>query len=300
MPKFALLKKVSFNFTEQTSLTNEFLLSHLTDKVFFESFDNTLNLFKRIHSLLGNGMVEILNCDYNETLLLQAFYLEESTDDVHENIILIKRKIRENDSYTFLDFDSEKSEDDKYSYLDVEMSDVLNLLKNKYSHSGVCVHSDGSLSNIEYVNIYNKDTHSGIMKILQPDGSYVENKYVDVNMIVHKHEKENPTEAEFATLLQQKIDDETANYIYCQKDFSIGLLNCHYQIIGINKNNIMSEIIGENIYGDVFVGLENKLNDDERILNLDATIFEKIVKLCKSSDFKPKNSLFCNLYYELA
>ena len=65
------------------------------------------------------------------------------------------------------------------------------------------------------------------------------------------------------------------------------------------KNDTISKLIGDEIYGDVVVGLENNLNDDSRILNLDKGLFDKIIKLTQIEKFAPKNQYFCNIYKEL-
>jgi hypothetical protein len=299
MTKFALLKNVSFNFSETEVLSNELLESHLDGKVFFHDFTGTADLFEKMHSHLGKCMVEILNCKYDETFLLQAFYSENSTTEVHENLIIVKRKINENDSYTFLEFDSNNPSTDIYTYYDVLLNDLYDVLKGKYNHKGIIIRSDNSISDVVFYDKYNKDNHSGELKITKTDGSIDTYKYISINSIVSKHENDNLSPEEFSKVLQEHIDSTESNYLYAQKDFGLGILNCYYQMIGIVKNDTISKLIGDEIYGDVIVGLENNLNDDSRILNLDKILFEKITKLTQITNFTPKNEYFCNIYKEL-
>jgi hypothetical protein len=299
MTKFALLKNVSFNFSEKDVLSKEFLESHLDGKVFFHDFTGTKDLFEKMHTHLGKCMVEILNCKYDETYLLQAFYPENSSTEVHENLVIVKRKINEKDSYTFLEFDSSNPTTDVYIYCDVLLDDLLDVLESKYNHKGIIVRSDNSVDNIAFYDKYNKDNHSGELKITKTDGTTNTYKYISINSIVSKHENDNLSPEEFSKVLQEHIDSTESNYLYAQRDFGLGILNCYYQIIGIIKNDTISKLISDEIYGDVVVGLENNLNDDSRILNLDKELFEKIIKLTQMTNFSPKNEYFCNIYKEL-
>lgn len=299
MTKFALLKNVSFNFSETDVLSNEFLESCLDGKVFFHEFEGTTDLFEKIHTHLGKCMVEILNCKYNETHLLQAFYPENTPGEVHENLVIVKRKINENDSYTFLEFDYSNPSTDIYTYCDVLLIDIIDILNSKYNHKGVIVHSDNSINNIIFYDKYNKETYSGELKITKSNGSVDTYKYISINSIVSKHENDNLSPEDFSKVIQEHIDRTESNYLYAQRDFGLGILNCYYQMIGIMKNDTISKLIGDEIYGDVVVGLENNLNDDSRILNLDKGLFDKIIKLTQIENFAPKNQYFCNIYKEL-
>jgi len=299
MAKFALLKNVSFNFTDVSTISDELLESHLRDKIFFHEFTSTSDLFEKIHLHLGNCMVEILNCKYDENNLLQAFYPENTQTEFHENLVIVKRKINENDTYTFIGYDAENLSTDIYTYHDVSINDVYDIFKNKYNYRGIIVHSNEDIEDVIFSDKYDTDTHSGKLNITKCDGTSNEYKYININSLVSKHEKDNLSEEQFAKVLQNHIDSTESNYLYAQKDFGMGLLNCYYQIIGISKNEIISRLISDDIFGDVIVGLENNLNNDNRLLNLDKTLFNEIVKITKLTDFTPKNEYFCNIYYEL-
>jgi hypothetical protein len=127
-------------------------------------------------------------------------------------------------------------------------------------------------------------------------------EYLNVKNIMHRLNEKNQgniNESDFSNILSQKLDSSGAHYIYSQMDISVGLLNCYYETIGLSKNNIVSELLGTDVYGDVIIGLENHLNDDNRILTMDTNIFNKILKFTKNKNFKVKNEYFCNIYYEL-
>ena len=47
----------------------------------------------------------------------------------------------------------------------------------------------------------------------------------------------------------------------------------------MTKIKIMSEILNDNVYGNVIITLECHLNNDQRILNIDNLLFSIIVKI---------------------
>lgn len=294
--KLALLKKVSFN------VTDENIQLYLSDKVSFHKFDGTLNLFHKINELLGNNMLEVINCYYDEQYLIQAFYIENTSTDVHENIVFVKRLILEQDSYTYIGVTPETlQKSDQFVYTDIQICDIEVILRKKYANDGVMVGDDGSIIDVSYTTTYDKDNHTGTLTTKINNETNVL-KYINVSALVNKNEGSILSSEQFAEMLEKKIEDEKCNCFYLQKDFKMGLLNCYSPIVGNVKNEILSKLIGDQMYGNIMVGLENHLNDDNRILSLNSSVFKKIINLCSCTDenFKPKNELFCNIFYEIS
>ena len=291
MTKFALLKKVSFN------VTNTNVSLYLSDKVSFHEFNGTINLFNKIHEFFGNMLIDILNCDYNETYLLQAFFLENTEDDVYENMIIVKRKINKNDKYVFTT-EKELIENDTFEYTDVTYDDIETILLKKYHTEGVQIEDDDTLTNIKYNVKYDHENHTGKLNITVDNLTH-SITFLNYPSLVKSYEKDNLNSEQMTSLVSTKISETGAQYFYTQKEFKLGLLNCYCPIYGQNKNEIMSKLLEEIVCGNCYVGLENHLNDDTRILSCNSDIIKKILKFMETKDYKIKNPHFCNIFYEL-
>ncbi len=292
MTKLALLKKVSF------AVTNTNIGLHLSDKVSFHEFNGTIQLFRKINELLGNGMVEILNCDYDETYLMQAFYLENMNDDVYENIIITKRKINQNDQYVYTT-EPELLVKDDFEHVDITMTDIERIMLRKCSTSGVQIEDNGTMTNINYNIVYDNDLHTGTLSVTI-NGYSQSLKFLNYPSLVKLHERDNLTSEQFSKAVSDKVVESQAQYFYTQKEFGLGLFNCYCPLFGHEKNEIMSKLLSENISGTSYIGLENHLNEDSRIMSLDTTMVNKILKFMSTTGFKQKNGIFCNIYYELS
>ena len=286
MPTFALLKNVSFKFKNTFDcLSVNVFKEYLNDKVEYIDFVNTSDLFIKLNSIFLNaGNIDVVNCNYDKFHLSQGFCFDNGVDDFYHNFVIVKRKINENDSYTYLHFDDKLP--DPYEYVDITYDDIVSILRNKHVYTGVMIYSSGEIRNTEYINIYDNNTHCG--KLILENAQEI--SYF--NMASHFNASD-----ECSDVLSEKINNSNAKYLYTQKNIEICLLNCYSQTEGFVKNEIVSKLFNGDVYGDVFLGLENYLNDDVRLLKLDNLLFEKIMHI--SSSFKQKNSLFFNVYYEL-
>lgn len=296
MTKLALLKKVSFNVTDSN------IGLYLSDKVTFHDFDGTINMFRKINELIGNGMIEIINCDYNETYLMQAFFLENIENEIYENILITKRKINPNDTYIYTT-ESELLVKDDFEHVDVTFEDIERIMLRKYNLEGVQIEDDGVMSNIYYNVTYDKNTYTGLLNItIGEHNNSVTNsvKFLNYPALVKLHEKDNLTPEQFEKMVSDLINESQCQYYYTQKEFGLGLFNCYCPLFGASKNEIMSKMMGENICGNSYIGLENHLNNDNIMIPLNVNMVNKILKFLSVTDFKQKNGSFCNIFYELS
>lgn len=301
MTKFALIKDFSFNFkNEFVSLENSKIFKSLEGKVEFIEFSSTIDFITKVTSIMGNCILEVLNCNYDKNTLIQAFYLENDSS-VHEKLIMVKRLIMENDTYTYTEFNPSDPNTDKFKYLDMTIDDVVNIVRSKYVHNGIIVNTVGNVQSVEYIDTYDDTTDSGTLCVSKNGSDIYTIKYLNLKNIMQKsnENKEKLNEEQFAHLIEQKLDSTEATYIYSQTDASIALVNCYYETVALNKNNVISAILGSDIYGDVLIGLENHLNDDNRILSLTPELFSKLTEMLKTKNTKIKNKHFYNIYYEL-
>lgn len=297
MTKLGLLNQVSFSATHMQDNLNT-----LHENITFLEFNGTLDLFHKINEILGNNMIEVQNCSYDEKYLIQAFVTENNVSNVHDKIILVKRLINDNDSYTFLGYDSEslKNKDD-FTYLDIEKSDVELILKRKSSLKYVIVTMDGKLENVE-CSISQEDKNIGNITIIKSDSNKKSFKFINIPCLCSDDDNKKTPE-ETNDIITKKIENITAtnqiDFYYSQHSFCMGILNCYSPMFGIEKNERVSNLFGVDFYGDILIGLENNLNDDDRLLDIDDVLFNKIEKIFNKSNPNTKNKLYCNIYYEL-
>lgn len=304
MCKFALFKNFSFNFTNEFSeFSNHSKFGHdsIAKDVAFVDFDNTVDLITKIATELDDVLkkfperppLDVLNCLYTKDTLIQGFYVE-SGESVYEKIIFVKRKILNDDSYTYVNFDPS---DDKFEYLDMQLDDIVKIIKGKYVSNALVISSSGNIKNIECMDTYDDASDSGVLKISH-DEIIREVKYLNVKNILKKFGSNEPNEEELSKILSEKIDSTGSTYVCTQLEFSLGLLNCYCEVVAMNKNDVISGLMDMDVYGDVIITLENHLNDDSRLLDITPELFNKILDN-KQKNFTMKNKYFCNVYYEL-
>lgn len=300
--KFVLIENISFKLDNNfQNISKNEIQSRFDTGVTYYDFDGTLDLFKQMNKLMGNNMLELINCSYDTTTVIQSAYIENDTS-IHQKIIFFKRKLRVDDSYTFLEFNPESP--DLYEYEDMTIDDLVNILYNKYVHTGIILYSNGNMENIEYIYDDNEnDTMYGT--ILYKKNSSVINsaKYLHLINIVQNLKDESSDdkldELKYNSKIEEKMNELQCTHLYNQKDFKIGTFNCYYPVFGEQPNSIMSELLNEQVYGNVIITLETRLNNDERLLNLDTKLFQLIMNTIKNPNFVPKNKHYFNIYYEL-
>lgn len=300
--KFALIENVSFkllnNFDE---LRKEKLQSHFDNGVTYHNFSDTIDLFSQMNKIMGSNMLELINCSYDKNTVIQSAYIENDTS-LHQKIIFFKRKLRIDDSYTFLEFNPENA--DLYEYEDITRDDLVNILYNKYVHTGIILYSNGYMENIEYTyNENDNDNTYGNITYRRQNDSTHNAKYLHLINIMQNLKDDTPDENVDESLYKEKMEEKMnelqCTHLYNQRDFSLGTFNCYYPIFGEQLNEIMSKLLNDKVYGNVIVTLETRLNNDERLLNLNTTLFESIVKTISVPNFVPKNKHYFNIYHEL-
>jgi len=280
-----LLKNVSFDVKN-----DEDIEMNLKNSFEIHTYKTTMDLFKLMQSLLGEGLIQIINCEYDDKTVIQACYLDKklSDDELHKNMLFYKRKINENDTYTFMNYETTN-----YNYVDVSIDDIKQILQNKFKHKGVIVTFDGDLIDVEYSQFVNPNENVGTMKIKGiKEDYYKEFKYYLVSNMHDKFEDEN-----FESLLSNELMKENTEFVEDKLNLNICALNLYYKLTDTKCNDTISKLRNAKICGDVLVGLENIHNDDDRIFNLNSETFEKLLKFDINTN-KSKNSCFCNVYYE--
>lgn len=299
--KFVLIENAQFKLEESfQNISKSSLYSRFGEGTTFYDFDGTIDLFTQMNKLMGSNMLELVNCSYDTNTVIQSAYVENDLS-THQKIIFFKRKLRVDDSYTFLEFNP--SGDDIYEYEDITIDDLVNILYTKYIHNGIILYADGSIENIEYTYDSNQTDHSYGSITYKRQGSVHCAKYLHLINIMQNMKDElgvdTVDENMFNSKMGEKMNELSCTHLYNQRDFSMGTFNCYYPVFGVSKNEVMSKLMNDQIYGNVIITLETRLNNDERLLNLDSTLFQAILSTIKNTKFVPKNKHYFNIYHEL-
>jgi hypothetical protein len=292
MVKLALLKDVSFK------IENSDIKSHLEGKVSFIEFDGTIDLFHKIHDVFSGYVVDIINCHYDDTYLIQGFSISKNTEKTHGNYFLVKRKINSPDQYVYTS-ENELKENDTFEHVDIEMEDIENILINIYCNKCVQVDPNGELTDLIYKVDYD-DKITGTFSILDKEYTTIESfKFIDMEYFLSFQKANNLNETQYSKLMSDVIIEHSIKYLYLRKQFELGLFDCYCPVMCDEKNIILTELFKDTISGKCYVGLENDLEDDLKALHFDKNVFNKLLNFLKSTNKKPKNNLFKNIFYEL-
>jgi len=291
MSKIAILKNVLFESkTTFESLSDENILINFKDKIDFVEIKGTLDIYIQLKQVFGNlSDIEISNCDYNLTSLLQSF----STED-NNNIVLVKRKLHDNDTYTFLEFNPNEPENDKYQYENIDIEDCINLYRSKSILKGIYVEHDGTKKEQEFIILKNTED---VGKILLKN-SEKELVYLNISNLINEHQ--NIEEEKLNEIIKEKMNAYCAEYIYTQITMGLFVLNFYCQSFSHHKNDILSNMTGNDIYGNVLIFLQNNTNNDnDRILPMNMNFFDKLYTAIKNKrQIKMSNEYFFNIFKE--
>jgi hypothetical protein len=300
MGKLAILKSVSFEVKNNfEDLTNEIIQNYLKDKLEFIDFDNTTNMFKIIKKTFGENVdadIEVANCYYNNKSVIQSFSVDNDSELLHSNIILVKRIISDNDTYTFSEFDPSNPDSDNYKYEDITIEDITKIMRKKSVINAIDICCDGKLSN-ENIILLNQNNDVG--KIL------LENKkkeifYLNVSNIMNKYNN-SENENKIDEIIKEKTNAYCTTHFFTQIDIGLGILNCYCENSSETKNEIISKLINHDIYGNAIVFLQSNFdNDTDTFLDLDLDLFNRLFDIITNNKkIKRKNGYFFNIYKEL-
>lgn len=300
MVKLAVLNSVSFDKKERFEDLDYFkFVNYLEGKVKFEEFEGTLGLFKIIKetfSYIENPDIDVDNCYYNKDSLMQAFSINNNNESLHNNIIVVKRKIHKNDTYTFTEF-NEAENNDPYIYEDVTMNDIINILQRKSIIKCVIVKDNGEVINDNMIYLNSNDDVGKI--ILQQNRKEI--LYLNISNIIIKHTNDNETSNKIDVIIDQKAHAYGANYIFTQIDSGLGILNCFCQSFAKRKNEKMSNLLNYDIFGDTILFLQSNYdNDTDTYLDINIELFNRLYDaVTNKKKIKRENDNFFNVYREL-
>ena len=201
MGKLAILKSVSFGHKDTfDEISDDKITIYLQDKVVYKEFTNTLELYSILQEIFRHGAdIEIVNCHYDEIYLTQALCVNNDNDELHTSTVIVKRLIHDEDTYTFLEFDTNNPDSDVYTYSDVSNNDIMDIIRRKTVIPVVCINTDGKIMNDEIIILVNKeDVGKIVVKNMNRELSYV--NISSITNINHNKCKE-----ELEQILKEKI-----------------------------------------------------------------------------------------------
>lgn len=285
------------NITSFSQITEDILREKLNNVIFYD-VNNTLDMYKKINDVLycgdPNKLIDIANCYYDNKILIQAFYIDDSNKQ-----ILVKRKINPNDSYTFMDFKfSENPSEicDPYELLDITIEDIMNLIIRQYSYCAVLVRTNLTEENIEII----LNTTADIVGNIEIKNDNII-KYMNMRNWLNQNnfDNENADPDKLEEELHKYIYNNGIQYMYSKHNTPIGMFNLIAPITSTEKNHKLSHILNQDVFGDCYLWLEenSESSQEHMTLRLDIELFNKIAH-DKCSIDKRKNKLFYNIYYE--
>lgn len=303
MVKLAILKSVSFETKKSFSeLSDEYIKNYLVDKLNFIDFNNTIELFQIVKNTFQGYIdpdIEVTNCHYDRKSIIQSFIVDNENDLIHNNIILYKRKIGENDTYTFSEYNPFDPESDIYQYEDVTIGDIMNIIKKKSIIKCIDISYDGKLFNENIILLNQNDDVGKILLENKKEDKKREIYYLNMSNIINKYNSEN--ENKIDEIIKEKTNAYCTTHFFTQIDIGLGILNCYYENSSEVKNELISKLIGHDIYGNVVVFLQSNFdNDTETFLDLDIDLFQRLSEtIIGGKKIKRKNGYFFNIYREL-
>ena len=294
MDKHIVHCKISpvFKWSSFDDLTRENISNNIEKKSY--RITSTRDLYEKIAELMGvpeGGILNVNNVMYDKDTVTQSL----TFDDDELNQIFVKRKIdTENFTYTFMEYSHDKDFD--YQYLNITDDDVINIIRYKYIHKGLHLLTDGTAEEMEY--ILNFDNNE-IGNILVKTGDDINSmKFLDVRYVI-SGAGDNDVNTQIAKILDDTPD---IKYIYSQHNAEICIFNCLTECVASTKNSNVSKILGCEIWGNCYVGIDDFNNDISTTIDLTKELFTEILAHAGDSgvDFNVKNKVFCNIYKEMS
>lgn len=298
MPKIVNLKSYSFE-TKQSfdDIKKEKIVKSLEGKLDFYEIKNTTEMFFCLQNIFGNkSNMDITNCKFDKDYLYQSFSVDKDNENLHSNIVITKRKIKDDDTYTFLGFNPSIPETDIFEFVDITIDDIVDIIRNKTVLPALIIKDNGEIVN---ENLLYLNRNDDVGKILL-ESNNKEILYLNVANIVNS-QKNLENENIIENIIKEKSSAYGTNYIFTQISIGLSLFNCFYHSFAENKNETMSNLVQHDIYGDSIIFLQNNSdNDTDTIINLNKELFEKIFDIIVNNKrLKRKNNHFFNIYKEL-
>jgi hypothetical protein len=299
---------------ENETINNSFI--NETDEYlqYFEGItheiNNTEDFFNSIKDILkleNNMFININNIYYDKNIIVQSIV----NSDLPDVEVLIKRKIEYNNptniinipknfSYSFGEF-IYADKIDPYIYVDITYDEYIILLKKMSIRKGVKINGT-IMEQIEYIIIDDTDIYGKMLIKHNAKSTVIE--FLNIKNVILKYNQDNENNNS-TTSLESQIDiyiterNNDVKFIYSQHNIGIGILNCMYEIKNTEKNSIISKIIGCDIFGTCYVGIDDHNKDTFMPIDLFVNDIEEISKKTYDEYFQKKNPYFCNFYREL-
>jgi hypothetical protein len=272
-------------------------IANTIDTVEF-TFDGTRDLLSQLNNILNaqqGDTMEISNVSYDDKYLIQTYSLTENPC----NEIIVKRKLKQNDCYTFTHNILEGIEED-FEYVDFKRDDVIAAIRSKFVHKSLFVAPTNIINEVELLMTKINDDNDEIGNLFVKNistGQISSHKFLFLqHLIVTLSEKyeEGLIDEEYAKILNANPDIE---YIYTQHTLGLCIMSTYSACIGNTLNAMMSTLIKEQLYGNCFVCISDNNNHSSIPLDLTTELFGQLLsKESKLGSHCENSEVFCNPY----
>lgn len=290
MFKLAILNKVSFEAKKSyAEVELNTLIQYLENKVTFKDFTNAKDIFQIVANTFAIKDIDITLCWYDKDYLIHSFTIDNPNEEIHDNIIMVKRKIGKDYICNCI----KETDIDTYEYIDITLTDIANILRKKTIISGIYIDADSCIRNESLLYLNNNDDVGKMLLTNNKELFYLN----IINIIQQNKDNNNKIDEE----IQQRINDYKTDYCFTQISIGTWIMCCFYQIHNDTKNEMLSQLLNENIYGDAYIYFKSNTEfDKESILDIDTVLFKKIYNLhTNPRKIKREHEYFFNIYREL-
>lgn len=274
-------------------LTSEHIKNSIeTDEYKISSTLDLLHNIRDIFKITDKIIMDVHNIYYDKNTLIQSIV---TPNDVNSEII-VKRKLRNNDTFTFMEHDINDQNSVDYEYLDLTQNELLSVLMSKHIHRGIYVEDTGDISHFEYIFNSGDDLFGSIL--IKMNNKINEIKFLNLQNVMSNLDENEDSGEKINKILSK---ENSIVHMCSYHNIGVGIITCISQCHGFKINERMKTLFNFNVFGNCYIGLSDYVNEQARIIDLDTNLYNKMMNNVKilNQDYKPKNDVFCNIHNEL-
>jgi len=265
----------------------------ISSHISFHQFNTFDDLIKISYDLLlkPDGFnVEVYY--YNKDYVIQKIEKSKETiitgaiTSLYEEGIFVKRKIIENDSYTFAD-------NVTYEFLDMTIDDISNIIKNHYIHKGLKITFNDSYE-IEYVISHLIETEFVDKLFIKENNVIKDITFVNFLAIANNFNSDINKAIEY---INNFSNTSYIQYLFIQYDLHYCIMNCYYDFVHHEKliNNTMKLLTDVDFDTECFIGFQD-INKNNEYIPLDKNILNHTIQLIQKDQYNINyNGMFFNI-----
>jgi hypothetical protein len=244
-------------------------------------FSNFEDLMSKTLKIFNSKGIEVETCFYSDSYFIQTINIDVRTNEK----LYVKRKVRENEDYTFCV--------KTFEFLDLTIDDIAMYIRQKYIHKGL--HITNEVKDIEFLTVFSKDEI--IDKLFINENNIVkEIPFINIATIYNRY---NGNVEKAQNYINEFKNNAMVQFSFSQYNFNFCIFDCFFEINGNYTNDIMTSFLNNHVSGEFFIGMTD-MNYNNQQIDINKDTFDKIIKAKKSSNFiKRANKIIGNEYYNI-